>query len=147
MPLRAVPPAITRLESQVAKPPYSVAAAHLRLLLNALVWLAFGILIAASGRTLIPGSVFFKWGTAILALVTSGILLGLVIFLTRRSRIAYFASLAVLATLTILTITDQVGLADIAVLGITIAAIVCLVSGRAWYLRGHAGTPTQNGAT
>jgi hypothetical protein len=128
------------------KPPTSVSAARVLVLLNAIVWLAFGVIIAIGAHPALPDSILLKWAMAILGLLTSGILLALFIYLGRRSRLAFFATLAVLGSMSVLTMADEVGLADLAVLGITIAAIVCLIGSRAWFLQGRAGTPDPNRA-
>jgi len=128
------------------KPPISASAARLLILLNALVWLAFGVIIAVGAHPALPESVLLQRAMAILGLFTAAILLVLYALLGRRSRLAFFVALAVLMSLSVVTIADEVGLADLAVLGITLAAIVCLIGGRAWFLQGRAGAPDPNRA-
>jgi hypothetical protein len=135
------------MDLRMPKPPNTVTAAHFLILINALVWLAFGIITATGAHPSLPDSPLIQWGMAILSLVTSGTLLTLFIFLRRRNRFAFFASLAFLAVLAALTIADEVGLVDLLVLIVIIAAIAFLLVGRAWYLQPAAdrSDPPQTG--
>ena len=121
------------------KPPTAVSAARLLILLSALVWLAFAVIIALGVHPALPDSVILQWAMAILSLLTAGILLVLFVLLGRRSRVAFFAALAVLVTLSVLTLADEVGLADLVVLAITLAGTVCLIGSRTWFLQGREG--------
>jgi hypothetical protein len=62
-------------------------------------------------------------------------LASLVIGLRRRSRLAFYGALAVLAAIAVLSITDQVGLLDLVSLSISVIPLVLLVRDRRWYLR------------
>jgi predicted membrane channel-forming protein YqfA (hemolysin III family) len=78
---------------------------------------------------------------AILALLTTGLLMGLWLFLRRRSRLAYYLALGLLAVISLLTITDEFGLSDLIVLIITVAPLMLLIKDRAWYLQRAPGSP------
>ena len=124
----------------MTKPPSTVPAAHFLLLLNALVWLVFGIIVAAGLHPSMPESDVFRWIMAVLALLTTGVLLGLRVFLRRRSRIAYYLTVGLLVVLSTLTVTDEFGLSDLIVLIIIAAPLVLLIKDRAWYLRRSPGS-------
>lgn len=115
--------------------PISIPAALIFILLNFLVWLVFGIIIASNVHPALPDQPFIKWTMAILAFITAGILLVLFIFLRKRSQRAYFLTLALFFTISTLTIFDQFGWADLAVLTINIIPILLLIKDRAWYLQ------------
>jgi len=126
------------------KPPTSVPAARLLIVLNALVWLAFSTIIAIGAHPALPDSALLRGVMAILGLLTCAALLVLYVFLGRRSRLAFFAALVTLGCLALLTIADQVGLVDVAVLALTLAPMACLIGGRGWFMAGGASTPDAN---
>jgi len=131
----------------MTKPPSTVTAAHFLLLLNALVWLVFGIIVAAGLHPSMPESDVFRWTMAVLALLTTSVLLGLWVFLRRRSGIAYYLTIGLLVVLSILTVTDEFGLPDLMVLIIIAAPLVLLIKDRAWYLRRNPGNPEEEPAS
>ena len=115
--------------------PLSVSAALIFLLLNALVWFVFGVIVAASAHPALPDLPLLKGVMAFLALAIAVILLGLFVFLGKRNRTAYFLALGLLIAITLLTIFDDFGLVDLIVLIINIAPIILLIKDRAWYLQ------------
>ena len=129
------------------RPPTSVSAARLLILLNALVWLTFAAIIAIGAHPAMPDSALLRWVMAILGLLTCVALLVLYVFLGRRSRLAFFAALTALGCLAFLTIADQVGLVDLVILALTLAPIACLIGGRGWFMQGRAGRPDPDRAT
>jgi len=72
---------------------------------------------------------------SILALLTSGLLIGLSFFLRRRTSVAYYIMLGMLALISLLTVTDEFGLADLVVLAISVVPFVLLIKDKAWYLQ------------
>ncbi len=114
--------------------PISVNTTFILIVLNAFIWLAFGVIVAAGLHPAMPDTPSIKWGMAILALLCSASLLGLLVFLARRRRIAYSLMVALLALISAATIADDFGLADLVVLALTVAPIVLLVKDRAWYV-------------
>jgi lysylphosphatidylglycerol synthetase-like protein (DUF2156 family) len=110
-------------------------------LLNALVWLVFGVIIAANAHPALPNLPLLKGVMAFLSFTVAVILLGVFFFLVKRNRIAYFIALGVLIATSLLTILDQFGLADLIFLIINIVPILLLIKDRAWYLqiKPHAG--------
>lgn len=71
-----------------------------------------------------------------LGLFGGAIILMLLFQLLRmRKRLAYFITLVVLALIMLLTLFDQVGLADAVVLVITLVPFVLLILGRKWFLQ------------
>jgi hypothetical protein len=116
------------------KVPLSVYAAVVFLFLNALIWLVFAILAAAGWHTALPQDRTVQWIMAGLAFGSACVLLALIVLLRRRIRIAYYLALGFLALLTILTIADEVGLADWIYLAIVAVPLILLIKDRAWYL-------------
>ncbi len=119
---------------QMTKYPFSVSAALLFLLLNALIWSGFTILVTAGAHTALPESRAIQWIMAALAFVSACALVVLMVLLRKRVRIAYFLTLGLLALLAVLTITDEVGLVDWIYLVIVVAPLLLLIKDRSWYL-------------
>jgi peptidoglycan/LPS O-acetylase OafA/YrhL len=109
------------------------------ILLNALIWLALGMIIALHAHPAIPDNSIIQGGMAFLSFCAAGILLGLFIFLVRRTRIAWFVALGFLAVTSILTIFDDFGWTDLVVLVINLVPMILLIKDRAWYLQGKPG--------
>lgn len=119
----------------MAKTPISISITLILLLLNAFIWLAFAFIVAAGMHPAIPDVSLFKWGMAILSLLTSGLLIGLSVFLRGRRRLAYYPTLGMLAVISLLTLTDDFGLSDLIVLMITIAPLILLIKDQGWYIQ------------
>ncbi len=122
----------------MTKKPATVSVALLLLLLNALVWLAFAIIVASGAHPSMHVGDQVRWIMAILALLVAGVLLGLCIFIRRNNRIAYYLTLALLLVTSFLTITDQFGLSDLIVLAVMVIPLGLLIKDRAWYLQRDA---------
>jgi lysylphosphatidylglycerol synthetase-like protein (DUF2156 family) len=120
--------------------PLSVSVASFFILLNALIWLTLGVIIAAKAHPAIPVAPLIKGIMAFPSLATAGLLLGLFIFLGKRSRLAYFLALGLLMATSLLTIFDEFGLVDLVILTINIIPIILLIKDRAWFLQVRSRT-------
>ncbi len=76
----------------------------------------------------------FRWVMFGMALVCSALLAGSTFLLQKRNRIAFFFTTILLTVVAVLSITDEVGLADILTFVSSLAALVLLFKDRAWYL-------------
>lgn len=119
----------------MGKRPLSVNVNYVFILLNILIWLAIGIIIAADVHPALPDVPAMKGILATLSLIIAGILLVLFIFILKHNRIAFYLALAFFAATSLLTIIDEVGLSDIIVLVINIIPIILFIKDRAWYLQ------------
>lgn len=119
----------------MSRPPVFASAGLLLLRINALLWLAFGILIASGAHPGIPETPLVRWGMASLAIGGALLLLTLDHFLRKPSRVAYVATLAFLSIIAVTLLADQFGLADLAVLILTVAPILLLAKEHDWYLQ------------
>ncbi len=115
--------------------PLSVSIALLIIIINAVLWLAFSIIIAVNAHPAIPDLPLIKWIMAALALITATWLLGLFIFLGKRMKIAYYPAIAFLLLISLLTIFDDFGIIDLAVLILHIIPLILLIKDRTWYLQ------------
>jgi hypothetical protein len=115
--------------------PLSVRVTLVFIVLNSLIWLALGVIIAADVHPAIPDLPLYKGIMAFLSLATAGVLLVLFIFIWKHSRVAYFIALALFVVTALLIFFDDVGLPDLVVLAINIVPIFLLVKDRSWYLQ------------
>lgn len=104
------------------------------ILLDAFVWLAFAIITAVGAHPALPSSEGLRWAMAGGALLTSISLAALDVLLGRAGRLVYYLTLGLLAVLSILTITDDFGVADMAVLVLHLVPLVLLLKERRWFL-------------
>lgn len=117
----------------MVKPPLAVTIARLLIGLNALIWIGFGLIVASGAHPAVPHSAVLRWVMAIGGLLAGAALAVLALLLGRPRRWVHLVSSTALAVLAALSIADQVGLADLAVLALQLGAIACLLRGRAWF--------------
>ncbi|MBN2556751.1 MAG: hypothetical protein JXA97_12495 [Anaerolineales bacterium] len=113
--------------------PLSVGIGRGLILLNALIWLAFALFLAAGLHPALPDDGITRWVMAALSLMAGTAEFGLLMIIP-GSRLAYCLLLALLSLIAVLSVADEVGLADLIVLLLTLAPIVLLHKDRRWYL-------------
>jgi hypothetical protein len=102
-----------------------------------LIWIGFALFTVLGPVPGLPEHKAIRWGIAALALAAgSGLLL--LLQLSARLKLAYFALLAALEIIAILSITDQVELPDLAALALNLLALVMLLLDRKSYLNRDA---------
>ncbi len=109
------------------------------ILVNAFLWLAFGVTIAFGAHPSFRESGALRSGLAISAFLLAAFLGALVIALARRNRIAYWTSIALLAAVAMAALFDEFGLADLAFVVITLLPLALLVLDRDAYLQPDRG--------
>lgn len=112
----------------------SISIARGFVLLNAIIWLAFSIIVGTGMHPALPDSEFYKWFLVISAFLSAAFLLFLYFMLKVKSKIAFFLSIAFLIFIALLTIMDDLGTIDFVVLVITITPIILLIKDRKRYL-------------
>ena len=117
------------------KKPITVTIAFVFILLNAMVWLGFTILVAWNLHPALPDSPAIRWIMGILAFGCACTLVALAVLLAKRFRLAYYPTAGLLALLVVLTLTDEVGLADWIYLILAATPLLLLIKDRSWYLR------------
>jgi len=105
------------------------------ILINALIWLAFAVLLIAGALSFNMGPAAIRPLLAALAVIASAILFVLYIFLKKRNRPVYYLTLAMLTGIIILTFTDQFGLPDLIYLVVVLTPFVLLLASHRWYFR------------
>jgi hypothetical protein len=115
--------------------PNSVKVTLAFILLNAVFWLGYAVAAVSTGQDSGTGLSAVTWIWSGLAAVCALALAGAAFLLRRRSKLAYYFTLLMLALLALLSITDQVGLLDIFSLFISLVPLILLIWDRKWYLR------------
>jgi hypothetical protein len=115
--------------------PITVTINLVVILLNELIWLILAITLTANTLPGLANLPTVRWIFALLSIAIAILLLVLTLFLFIHSRNAYFLSLAFFVITSILVIFDDIGLADIIVLIISLIPVVLLIKDRAWYLK------------
>ncbi len=119
----------------MAQRPLSVSITLGFILINSLVWLVFGVIIAVNAHPALPAQPLVKGIMAFLSIAIAGFLLTLFFFIRKHNRLAYFLTLACFIVTSLLSIFDDFGLADLVVLVINLIPILLLLKDRNWYLR------------
>jgi hypothetical protein len=114
---------------------FSITLARIFIILNALIWLALGIIIALNVHPALPVPTTMKAIIAIISIAMAGILILLFFFLQKGNRMAYYLTIAFFGFVSILTIFDEVGLSDVFILVLNLIPIVLLIKDRTWYLK------------
>ena len=115
--------------------PLSVTATMAFILVNALVWLVFGVIIAANAHPALHVPPLIKGLMAFGSITIACMIIGLFIFISRHNRMAYYIVLALLAATFLVNFFDNIGLVDLVVIIINIIPIILLIKDRAWYLQ------------
>ena len=113
----------------------TVLAALVLILLDAILWLAFGIAAACGSIASIAHPAIVRWVTAGLAWASAATLAGLAILLGRRSRLAFHLAVILLAIIAILSLADEVGLLGLVSLAVSVVPLMLLLKDRGWYVR------------
>jgi lysylphosphatidylglycerol synthetase-like protein (DUF2156 family) len=114
--------------------PRTVTLNYIFILLNALVWLVLGVIIAASLHPALPDQSLLKGIMAFMSFAGAAILLLAFILLLKRKRTGFFLALGFLLVTALLTFFDQVGWVDLLTLVIITVPIILLIKDRDWYL-------------
>ena len=115
--------------------PRTVTITRFLLLAHALVWLVFAALAAFGWLPGLPSTAWLRGLMAGLAALTGLLLLGLVYFLEHRQRLAYYAALALLFLIALLTLTDQLGWIDLVYSVLAMAPVILLIIEKDWYVK------------
>jgi lysylphosphatidylglycerol synthetase-like protein (DUF2156 family) len=120
-------------------PPSTVRIARLLVLLNALIWLLFGVITAAGAHPSFREAGLLRWAMAASAFIAAIILVALAGLLKRRSRFGYILTVVMLAVMILASLFDDFGLADLLFVLVTLLPLASLLKDRAWYLRPTSG--------
>ena len=103
------------------------------LLADSLLWLAYAVVVAAGLHPALPDSAVLRWLIPILALAGSAALPGFYLLARRFGAAGYYPLLTLLLLISLPTILDDFGLADLNVLILHLIPFVLLVIDRSYY--------------
>jgi hypothetical protein len=115
--------------------PKTVIAAIIIIIINALFWFIYALVMVFGGISSFAHAGTAKWVMAILALVTSVALVCTAYLIARRSRPAFIFGIVFLAMIAILSITDEFGILDLFSLLISLVPLGLMIKDRSWYLQ------------
>ncbi len=124
--------------------PLSVTVTLALILLDAVLWLAFGLIVALGLHPALPDNLAYKVVLSIAGFGSAVVLTGLSVLLTRHHRAGYFLTLTLLGMAALAFFLDDVGWVDLTFLAVTLLPAVLLLKDRNWYLHPHlmTGSPT-----
>lgn len=105
------------------------------ILISALFWLGFSIIVATGFHPALPDHKLYQGIMAGLAFLSAAFLFFLYFLLRSKNNFAFYLTIAFLTFLAILTVMDDLGIIDFLVLIITILPIVLLIKDRKWYFQ------------
>ena len=123
------------MASAMHKPPRSVTIAHALILLGALIWFLFAVLLALNAHPGFPNDPRIRNVMAVLSVAVGSVILVLLFLLRKGHRLAYFGMLVALASAALALVFDDVGPVDLLFLAITLIPVGLLIRDRLWYLR------------
>jgi hypothetical protein len=126
----------------MTRTPSTVRYTRLLILINALFWFAFGVITAVGVHPSYEEANGLRWAMATAALLVAGVLGTLAVRLQRRSRLVYWIAVTSLAAMTVAAVLDELGLADIVFIVMTLLPLALLLKDRDWY-QGIAMGPGQ----
>src|SRR3990172_4807174 len=130
----------------MTRAPSTVRYTRFLILINALFWLAFGVTTAVGAHPSYKEASTLRWAMAIMALLAAGTLGALAELFHRRSRLAYWPAVALLAAFTLTALLDDLGLADVVFVVLTLLPLALLLKDRTWYLGMVIGNEQDNRA-
>ena len=116
------------------KRPFVISLTLGLVLLTSILWAAFGGLVAAHAHPALPDSPIARLGMAIMSFAIAGMLLALWVFLSKRSRWAYWLAVVLMSGMILAAFLDEVGLADMVFLGLCALQLVLLLTEKRWFL-------------
>jgi peptidoglycan/LPS O-acetylase OafA/YrhL len=127
----------------VSKDPFSPSHARFFLGLLALFWLAFGLIVAANAHPSYKDGSPFRWAMTAIAWVLAACLAVLALRLRQNDRLGYGLTVALLSSLILVGLLDELGIADLDYLLFTFIPLVLLIKDRRRY-RGPPASVVPN---
>lgn len=115
--------------------PASVRITRAVILLNGLLWLLFALVVAAGIHPSYRQVGSLRWPIALAGVGIACALLALAWLLRATNPLAYWGSVILLAAIVLVGLLDEVGIADVAFLVVTLIPLALLIKDRRWYLR------------
>lgn len=114
--------------------PLTVKITQVLLLIEALMWLVFGVIILAGLHPALPEGALYRWGMGGISILAAVVLVALTRLLLRRVRAAWYLTMVALFASFLVILFDNVGWVDLAVMAGVFLPMVLLLIDRKWYL-------------
>jgi len=114
--------------------PTSIKVLEILLLINVALWVLFGVYGLFGAESINPDQASTIRINAVMMLVYAGIFLYIVWGINRRKKWSFYGAVIILAITIIMTIFDEVGIIDIAVLVFNIVLLGYLIKNRNYFL-------------
>lgn len=121
-------------ESLMEKTPISVKITSAFLILNAAIWLGFGIAVFARLHPALPDNPMWVAIMGVLALAAAVVFVLMNIFLLKRWKPAFSFSLFFLFVVVLLTFADDFGTLDLIYAAVVLVPAILIIVDRKWYL-------------
>lgn len=115
--------------------PYSVIAINIFIIINIIIWFAFGGIIALNIHPALHVNEYIKASMAVVSFALFLMLIILYIYLNKRKIIAYYLAIIFFSFESIVLFLDDVGWMDIIALLFSLIPFILLINNRAWYLK------------
>ena len=115
--------------------PLSITVTLVLILISALIWLTLGIMIALGAHPAIPNQPAVRAVLASGSMAAGGVLIGLLILLAKRVRVAYIWGLVAMTASSLAVFFDDVGWTDLVFVILNLVPLCLLVKDRAWFLQ------------
>ena len=114
--------------------PMSIKVLEILFLINVALWVLFGLYGLFGAESIDPVNAGTVRINAVIMLVYAGIFLYIVWGINKRKKWSFYGAVAVLAITIVMTIFDQVGIIDIAILIFNIVLLGYLVKNKSYFL-------------
>ena len=114
--------------------PLTVKITQVLLLIEALMWLVFGVIILAGLHPALPEGALYRWGMGGISILAAVVLVALTRLLLRRVRAAWYLTMVALFASFLVILFDNVGWVDLVVMAGVFLPMVLLLIDREWYL-------------
>jgi len=114
--------------------PISVRITQVLLLIEALMWLVFGVIILLGLHPELPEGGLYRWGIGGISILAAVVLVVLARLLRKRVRPAWYLTMLALFATFLVILFDNVGWVDLAVMAAVFLPMILLLIDRDWYL-------------
>lgn len=114
--------------------PISVRITQVLLLIEALMWLVFGVIILLGLHPALPEGGLYRWGIGGISILAAVVLVVLARLLRKRVRPAWYLTMLALFATFLVILFDNVGWVDLAVMAAVFLPMILLLIDRDWYL-------------
>lgn len=121
-------------QKKKSKIPITIKVLEILLLINVAVWVLFGLYGVFGAESINPENAGTVRLNAVMMLVYAGIFLYIVWGINKRMKWSFYGAVIVLAITIIMTIFDQVGIVDIAVLIFNVVLLGYVIKNRNYFL-------------